>query len=67
METLKENITAYKQYYWIHKKWMSSPAFIDKSSGSIKLYDGQKYDPDYFEFERKVWDHDHCEICTYGC
>jgi hypothetical protein len=44
-------------------KWHPLPALIDKKSGSIHLYRGQRFDPLYFELDKEGWTHDHCIIC----
>ena len=63
LDDLVQTVNELKKYQWTHKKWVSTPALIDKSSGSIRQFGVQKFDNKHFDLKEDGWSHDHCEIC----
>jgi len=60
---LVEELNWARNLEWTKINWKKRDALVDKKSGTVRLYVGQKYNPEYFDFVNKGWTHDHCDIC----
>jgi hypothetical protein len=61
---LFEDLEYLRSITWEFETWKTSPALIDKSGGTLRQYNGGKFDEKYFIILDKGWTHDHCEICS---
>src|SRR5438128_4229062 len=65
VEYLVEEIRALKlRGDWTMKEWKAVPALNEKNGRTSAKYNGQNFDPKYFDFIEDGWTHDHCQICS---
>jgi len=50
---------------WKLQKWTRQPALVHKTSGAIRFYYGQDFDPEIWDHHETGWTHDHCSICEW--
>ena len=64
LTSLFEDLKYLRSVTWKFETWKNSPALIDKSGGTLRQFNGQKFDEKYFDMLPEGWTHDHCEICS---
>lgn len=61
---IREMIEEIEKENYTFKKWFPRPGLKEKNTDFVsRLYIGQSYDKNQFDFVEDGWINDHCEIC----
>ena len=63
---IQESINLCRKKTWTARQWTPAPALVDRASGAVRIYYGQRYNPEYFDVVPYGWSHDHCAVCWWS-